>query len=250
MGYSIKQLAELAGVTTRTLRWYERQGLLEPRRETNGYRSYSSDEVARLHQILLYRELGFELKEIAELLDENGEDLLSRLKWQLSALKERREHIDALISNVKRTISAQEKGGSMSDSERFEVFKQKALEENERKYGEEIRAKYGEKAVSDSNAKFAAMTDEQHGQMEQLNAELAETLKAAIAEGDPKGETARKLAEMHKRWLLYYWPSYTVEQHRGVTQMYVEDERFKKYYDEIVAGGAQFLRDAVWAWAE
>lgn len=250
MGYSIKQLSELAGITTRTLRWYERQGLLEPRREANGYRLYSSDEVARLHQILLYRELGFELKEIADLLENDDENLLSRLKWQLCALEERKEHIDALIANVKRTIAAQEKGGSMSDSERFEAFKKKALDENESKYGEEIRGKYGERVVNESNARFAALTEEQHDEIEQLNVELVETLKAAVADGDPKGETARRVAEMHKRWLMYYWPSYTVEQHRGVTQMYVEDERFKKHYDDIVDGGARFLRDAVWAWTE
>jgi NADH:ubiquinone oxidoreductase subunit 5 (subunit L)/multisubunit Na+/H+ antiporter MnhA subunit len=95
-----------------------------------------------------------------------------------------------------------------------------------------------------------ALTKEQHEEIEKLSEELATTLKAAVAAGDPTNELAQKLAEMHKRWLLYYWPAYSIEQHRGVTEMYVNDERFKKYYEDIVVGGAQFLRDAVWAWTD
>ncbi len=248
MSYSIKQLSDIAGISKRTLRWYEQQGLLEPIREHNGYRKYGSDEVKRLQQILLYRELGFELKDMPELLDKNGIGLLEKLKWQLGALKKRKDHIEALIKNVEATIKAEEKGLTMKDEERFKAFKQKTLEENEQKYGKEIREKYGEDQVKASNEKFKALTKVQHEELELLNKDIATTLKAAVQTGDVESELAKQVVEMHKSWLMFYWPSYSPEQHRGVTQMYVEDERFKKYYEDIVEGGAQFLRDAVWAW--
>jgi hypothetical protein len=78
-----------------------------------------------------------------------------------------------------------------------------------------------------------------------LAADVIETLKAAVAEGDPAGELAQKAADLHRQWLCYYWDSYSKEAHAGVARMYVEDERFKAYYDEKQPGGAEFLRDAI-----
>ncbi len=252
--YSIKKLADIAGVSTRTLRWYEQQGLLRPKREANGYRTYGEEEVKRLQQILLYRELGFELKDIVELLSKDlstsKDDLITKLTWQLQALKERRTQLDALIANVERTIAAEKKGTPMSDTERFEAFKQKALEENERKYGTETREKYGEETAAASNAKFAGLSEEQYKNMEQLTEKLHAVLREATAEGDPTSKQAQELAKLHKEWLLFYWPSYSKEQHCSVVQMYVEDPRFKKHYEEVTPGGAEFLRDAVLAWTE
>jgi hypothetical protein len=55
----------------------------------------------------------------------------------------------------------------------------------------------------------------------------------------------QKAADLHKQWSTYYWSEYTTEAHAGLAQMYVDDERFKAYYDEKQPGTAQFLRDAI-----
>lgn len=246
MEYTINKLAKLAGVTTRTLRFYDECGLLPPRRiSSNGYRVYGQSEIDRLQQIMFYRELGVELSEIRRILaakDFAGE---AALQSHLDALKGKREQLDTLITNVEKSIRAMKGEIKMSDMEKFEGFKQKLIDNNEQLYGDEIRAKYGDEAINRSNAKMKGMTKEQYAEIEQLSQELNNTLKAACEQGDPQSELAGKACELHKRWLSFYWDQYSKEAHIGVTQMYVDDPRFTAYYDSIAPDCAVFLRDAV-----
>ena len=133
----------------------------------------------------------------------------------------------------------------MTDREKFEGFKQKLIEDNEQQYGSEIRAKYGDSDINASNARVKGMTKEQYAQIEAISAELHEALRAAVAGGDPAGELAQSACALHKKWLCFFWDSYSAEAHVGVAQMYVDDPRFAAHYDNIVPGGAVFLRDAI-----
>ncbi|NLG10345.1 MAG: MerR family transcriptional regulator [Coriobacteriaceae bacterium] len=250
MYYTTKQLASLAGVSTRTLRWYDKQGLLQPSRQDNGYRSYDSSDVDRLQHILFYREMGLPLEDIHTLLRSESFDATEALYDHLAALKERRAQLDRLIVTVEETIVSKEKGTTMSDAQKFEAFKQKALRENEEKYGEEIREKYGDETVRASNTKFAGLSEEQYQQSEQVRELFEQTLKQAFEQGDCTGAQAVEAAKLHKQWLSFFWPSYSPEAHKGVTQMYVDDERFTQHYDRIAPGITVFLRDSVWAWLD
>jgi len=246
MEYTINRLAKLAGVSTRTLRYYDQCGLLPPKAvRTNGYRIYGETEVNRLQQILYYRELGVELSEIGRILSEKDFDGLSSLQNHLAALREKRARLDLLIGNVQKSISAMKGETTMTDEEKFEGFKEKLISDNERNYGEEIRGKYGDETVDRSNAKLKNMTKEQYGELEALTQELSSTLKAAFEQGDPGSDLAQKACALHKRWLCFYWDHYSKEAHRGVAQMYVDDPRFTAYFDKIAPGCAVFLRDAV-----
>ena len=133
----------------------------------------------------------------------------------------------------------------MSDKEKFEGFKKSMVDANEEKYGDEIRGKYGNRAIDESNAITMGLTLEQYEEEQKLSAEINETLKLAKEQGNPSSELAQKLCDLHKQWLLYSWKQYSKEAHIGLGQMYVEDSRFKDYYDKIVPGGAEFLRDAL-----
>jgi hypothetical protein len=133
----------------------------------------------------------------------------------------------------------------MEDKDKFEGFKQNLIDENERKYGKEARLKYGDSTISKSNEKFGNMTREQYEELTKLGDELAEVLAQAYKTGDPAGPLAQKAADLHRRWLCYFWDSYSPEAHAGVTQMYVDDERFRVQYDKTQPGTAAFLRDAV-----
>lgn len=250
MHYTIKQLADLAGVSTRTLRWYDKQGLLQPSRQDNGYRSYDSSDVDRLQHILFYREMGLSLEDIQTVLRSQGFDANAALRDHLTALTEQRFKLDRLIDAVEKTIVAKERGIPMSDAEKFEAFKQQALQENEEEYGEEIRERYGEETVKASNAKFAGLSEEQYKQSERVRELFEQTLKQAFEQSDCTGDLAVEAAKLHKQWLSFFWPSYSPEAHKGVTQMYVDDERFTQHYDRIAAGITVFLRDAVWAWLD
>ena len=138
----------------------------------------------------------------------------------------------------------------MKDNEKFEGFIRRALEENERKYGKEAREKYGAEAVEKSNQKWLNMTEEQYREFTALSEELIKTLKEAYNTGDPASETAQKAADLHRQWLCFTWPVYSKEAHAGLVQMYVDDERFKEYYDKHQPGLAEFLRDAVMIYTE
>lgn len=246
MEYTINKLAKLAGVSTRTLRYYDELGLLSPARvSSNGYRIYGQKEIDRLQQILFYRELGVSLEEIRNILASKDFDGLSALESHLTALLARREQLNLLVANVEKTIKTMKGEMIMSDQEKFEGFLQNLVDHNEHQYGEEARTKYGDERVNRSNAKVLNMSKEQFTELERLTEDLNETLKAAFEQGDPVSELAQKACELHKKWLCFYWDDYSKEAHKGVTQMYVDDPRFTAYYDKISPGCAAFLRDAV-----
>ena len=251
MEYTIKKLSELAGVSRRTLRYYDEIGILKPARiNSSGYRIYGKKEIDILQQILFYRELGFNLDSIKKIIHTPDFDEINALKQHHNQLLARRQQIDTLIYNVEKTISSKEGRIKMRDEEKFEGFKKKLIEDNEKEYGKEIREKYGEEAVKKSNQQFMNMTEEQYNELKELEKKVFETLKEAYKTGNPEGELGQKTAELHKKWITFCWGSYNPEAHANLTQMYVDDERFRAYYDKEQAGSAVFLRDAVKIYTE
>lgn len=246
MEYTISQLAKMAGVTTRTLRYYDQCGLLRPKTvASNGYRMYGQAEIDRLQQIMFFRELGVELSEIERVLADENFDELTALQNHLITLKEKRDRLDVLINNVQKSISVMKGAATMSNEEKFEGFKEKLISDNEQKYGEEIRKKYGNDIIDNTNTKLKNMSKEQYSKLETLTEEFHNTLKQACAQGDPGSKLAQRACELHKQWLCFYWQNYSKEAHIGVTQLYVDDPRFTTYYDNLMPGCASFLRDAV-----
>ena len=138
----------------------------------------------------------------------------------------------------------------MYDKEKFEDIKQSLIDENEKKYGAEIRGEYGDEVINTSNARLKGLTQEQYNEAEQLRHAYEETLKAAFEMGDPSGETARNACDLHRQWLCKFYPEYSKEYHKGLGDMYAADERFKGYYERIVTGCAEFLRDAIYFYCE
>ena len=245
MEYSINKLAKMSGTTTRTLRYYDQCGLLIPARISNGYRIYGQAEVDRLCQILFYRELGMPLEEIKNILSDENFNYETALRGHLLALVAKRNRLDQLICNVEKNIQAKRGEIIMSDKEKFQGFINSLVDENEEKYGDELREKYGEDAVDNSNAKVLGMTPEQYAGVERIREEYEGALREAFAQGDPSSEIAQKACALHRQWLCFFWPEYSKEAHMGIADMYVDDSRFTDYYDKIVPGCADFLRDAV-----
>ncbi len=250
MEYTVQKLAKLAGISPRTIRFYDEIGLLKPARvSASGYRIYGGQEVDVLQQILFYREMGLELSAIGQVIKAPAFDRMAALKAHLAALEDQKARVDRLIHTVRQTIESEEGGKKMKDKEKFEGFKRELIQENERKYGEEIREKYGADTVARSNAKMMNMTKEAYDTMQALSAQVLEKLRDAVKAGlAPHGDTGKEIALLHKQWLTFTWPEYKKEAHLGLAQMYLDDARFTAYYDKEVPGCAQFLRDAVHAW--
>jgi len=246
MEYTVQKLGRLAGVSTRTLRYYDELGILKPARiNSSGYRIYEEPEVNKLQQILFYRELGVRLEYIRDIIAAPSFNAAKALKDHRQSLLEKRAQLDLLLANVDKSIAAIEGRNTMADKEKFAGFKQQLIDENEQKYGKEIRQKYGDATVNASNDKVKNMTKEQYDAVTKLAEQVQETLSAAFKTGDPAGELAQKAADLHRQWLCYYWGSYSKEAHAGLAQMYVDDERFTAFYDKEQPGTAAFLRDAI-----
>ena len=231
MEYSIQELSRLSGVTTRTLRWYDQIGLLKPSRVAeSGYRYYGRAEVDRLQDTF---------------------DRLAALRSHLATLEAERERLEQLIWSVKDTIGAEERNEIMSDEQKFEAFKQRAVAHNEEVYGAEIRAKYGDQEVDEANAAVMNLTQAQYQEWTDLGREIQERLEAAVqAELSPEGEEGKEITALHRQWLTITGNRYDPVRHRGIAELYVMDERFTAYYDKQVPGCARFLRNAVAHWVK
>lgn len=246
MDYTINKLARLAGISTRTLRYYDEIGLLRPpRMNSSGYRYYGQAEVDKLQQIMFYRELGFKLHTIGKILEAPDFNRAAALAEHREQLLVKKQQLEVLIANVEKTMAAQEGRCNMSDREKFEGFKQKLIDDNESEHGQEIREKYGEEAVESSYRKLKSMSAAQYAAFEKLTEQVNEAIRRAYEDGDPGGELARQACELHKQWIMQSWSQYSPQAHLALVQMYVDDERFTAYYDKIAPGCAVFLRDAM-----
>lgn len=246
--YTVGQLAKISGVSTRTLRYYEELGLLMPRRMSNGYRVYSPADVDTLQQILLFRSCGVELEEIRCMLAAPRFDAPAALRHHLKTLSAQKDELEILIATVEKTIASLEGRYDMTDKERFEGLKRKAVEDNERTYGREARERYGDDVIDAANKKLLAMDEGEWTDVQALGEAIIEQLKAAMATGDAHGAEAQELARMHAAWIKAHWPegAYSREAHLGLAGGYLADERFTAFYDNVAGEGAtQFLRDAL-----
>lgn len=252
MEYNISQLSKLSGVSARTLRYYDEINLLHPSRTNEaGYRFYGDKEVNLLQQILFYRERGLSLEKIRFILYDENFDMLKALNEHLTELENRRERLSKLIDTVKDTIASVKGEFIMRDSEKFEAFKKDIVDQYEKLYGEEAREKYGDSEVNMAVNKVLSLSKEDYEKFQTLGKKVMEALKAAvISKASPESETGRSVASLHKEWLGYSWKDYTEQKHKGVVSLYVQDERFKKYYDREQNGCADFLLAAVDFWAE
>ena len=139
----------------------------------------------------------------------------------------------------------------MGEHEAFTALKRHAVEKNERVYGREARERYGDDAVDAANERLVSLSRDEWGEKDQLEQAIKKQLRAAMATGDPAGEPARELARMHARWIALHWGEgrYSREAHRGLTQMYLADDRFRAYYDTAAGEGAtEFLVAALEAY--
>ena len=252
MEYNISQLSKLSGVSARTLRYYDEINLLHPSRTNEaGYRFYGDKEVNLLQQILFYRERGLSLEKIRFILYDENFDMLKALNEHLTELENRRERLSKLIDTVKDTIASVKGEFIMRDSEKFEAFKKDIVDQYEKLYGEEAREKYGDSEVDMAVNKVLSLSKEDYEKFQTLGKKVMEALKATvISKASPESETGRSVASLHKEWLGYSWKDYTEQKHKGVVSLYVQDERFKKYYDREQNGCADFLLAAVDFWAE
>lgn len=251
MGYTVKQVADLAGVTVRTLHHYDRIGLLKPGSTTDaGYRIYSDADLERLQQILFFRELGFELKRIREILEQPGFDRLHVLRSHRELLLEKRARLEQLVETLDETIAHAERNQAMNHESMFQGFDEGKVEEHIQRYRDEAIENYGRETVEDSERRVRSMSKEGWGRVEAETSEINDTLAGLT---DDHAPDSPEVQEQIQRWyalLNRYFSEYSPEMFRGLGDLYVDDERFTAHYDAVRPGLAAFLRDAMHAFAD
>ena len=251
MRYQTNELAKIAGVSQRTIRFYENEGLLVAQRDPeNNYRSFASDQLDLLQQILFYRELGIPLAQIKQILLAPDFNILQALQQQEQALLAQQTRIAGLLTLVRRTLDYQKGALIMSDQEKFAAFKAAQVTRNEQEYGSEIRQKYGDRQVELANQQWLARSAEDVQQMQQLEQRVFAGLRQLLGQATPDldAAVAQQIFADHRGWLQLAWGAatpYSAVAHRGLAAMYAADPRFAKYYDDAAGPGATALLVAI-----
>lgn len=237
--WTVGGLAELAGVTVRTLHHYDRIGLLRPAALTDsGHRLYSARQLHRLHLIRLYVAAGLPLSQIARILDDPGFDRIHALRQHRDRLTERVAQTRALITNLDQLI----RGEDMAADKMFDGLQPAELEEEARqRWGETDAWKVSKhRTARYTPADWSSMKQE----LEAIEARLAALLAAgAEARGAEAMAAAEQLRQHTDRW---FYPC-SHEMHACLGQSYTDDPRFQAHYDKRAEGLAVFVRDAIQA---
>ncbi|KRE53595.1 MerR family transcriptional regulator [Paenibacillus sp. Soil522] len=240
----VKEVAGLVGISVRTLHHYDEIGLLKPEKITeSGYRLYSDQNLEMLQQILFFRELGYPLKKIKEIVSSPAFNRVEALQLHRRMLQDKRRQLEQMILTIDRTIQHARGEIEMTNEQKFEGF-----DFSSSPYEQEARERWGDEAVDQSNAKLGKMTmqeqEELAGSMNAIYAKLA-----ALRSDSP--ESVHSQAAI-KEWfiLLNQMGSYSLEAFKGLGQMYVDDARFTKNIDKFGEGLALFMRDAMAVYAD
>jgi DNA-binding transcriptional MerR regulator len=243
--FTVKKLSEIAGITPRTLRYYDHIGLLKPSRVgTNGYRYYDRNALLRLQQILFYRELDLPLEQIREILDRPDFNLAGALKSHKAELARRRVRLEHLITTVDDTILHLKGKKEMNDKELFRAFS----DEEQAKMEEEAMRLYDPETVKASNRKWKAYSPEERKRILDEGNALYLEMVAAIPQG-PGSAAAQAGIEHWRRHMDYFWTP-SPDQLIALADHYSLDPRFKTNFDKIDPRLAEFMGQAVRIYVE
>ncbi len=249
MSYSVGQVADLAGVTIRTLHHYDEIGLLSPSgRSLAGYRIYEEPDLERQQQILFYRELGFALEEIVTIVDDPRTDAVGHLRRQRGLLTERIERLRKMVAAIDYEMEVRVMDIKLTPEERLEVFG----DFNPEDHAEEAERRWGDTdAYRQSQRRVSNYTKEDWLKIKAEHDEVAANLATLFESGaTPDSEEAMVAAEAHRRHISRWYYDCSHEIHRGLAKLYVSDERFRANYDALAPGLSEFIRDAIHASAE
>lgn len=240
---TVGAVASLVGVTVRTLHHWDEIGLAVPsERSTADYRLYTAPDIARIHRVLVYRELGVSLEEIAQLLEADAEEATETLLQQRDRLRERIRKLDRMADALDRMAEARREGVLLSAEEQVAIFGADwqpswAVQARERWGDTRQWAQFAERAAERTAEDWRQIAKE----VAALNADLVEALRAG---SEPGSQEANDLAERHRGSIgVYFDCTHSMQVILGQTN--VDDPGFRAHYDGLAPGLAVWLRDAI-----
>lgn len=245
--WTVGPAAQLVGTTVRTLHHYDAIGLVMAGGRTwSGYRMYTVDDLDRLRHVLVYRELGFALDRIRELLDGDVLERSRHLRDQLAVVGSRIDRLQQVRAALEREVEAQMTGTRLTQEEKKELFGDNWLGED---YEAEAEQRWGDTdAWTQSQQRTAGYSKEDWVKIKAETEGVEQAMVALLAAGSPAdGVAAMDLAEQLRQQIVRSFYDCPPQMHAGLGRMYVEDERFAGYYERQAVGLAQFVSTAVQA---
>jgi MerR family transcriptional regulator, thiopeptide resistance regulator len=238
--YTVKKLAELAGVSVRTLHYYDHVGILKPEfRTANGYRHYGEDALVRLQQIMFFRELDFSIEEIQKIMSRPGFSVLDALESHRGLLEKRRERLDDLLATVDRTVKKLKGEIEMSIKDYYKGFSDEQIE----KYRQEAKERWGEETINKSEARVMKMGKEKFAALQREGGAIFQ----AIADNMDKGYDSPEVQVQVAKWRgwLENFHHYSDEALLGLGRAYSEHPDFAAFYNKIHQGLPEFFTKAI-----
>lgn len=244
MAYTVGEVATLAHVSIRTLHHYDELGLLQPsERSEAGYRHYTDEDLDRLQTVLFFKELGFTLEEIRDLVDDPAFDRREALVVQRDLIAEQALRLEAMLGLIDKTLVSLEGGIQMTKEEKFEAFGDFDPSE----YEDEVKERWGEtNAYRESARRTARYTRDDwsrfKAESEEISLAIVALMEAGVEARDPRAMDAVDCARLQiDQW---FYPC-SLEMHAGLADMYIADPRFTATYEKIHVGMACYMHDAI-----
>jgi MerR family transcriptional regulator, thiopeptide resistance regulator len=243
MSFTVGELARLTGLTVRALHHYDEIGLVRPSQRTQaGYRLYDDADVLRLQQVLLFRELGLPLDEIASAIDDAASrELLLRQHREFLVTK--RARIDAMVASLDAALLRLQKGTAMQPDDvktLFDGF-------DPAQYEDEAEQRWGHTdAYRESKRRTQRYGKPEWTEIQRAWSEIYQELAALMRAGTPPADPAAQvLVERHRLHIDRWFYPCSIEMHKGLGAMYVADPRFTANLDKVAPGFARYLADAI-----
>ncbi|MDA7026395.1 MerR family transcriptional regulator [Bacillus sp. CLL-7-23] len=242
----VKEVADLVGISVRTLHHYDEIGLLTPAETTeSGYRLYSNDDLEKLQQILFFRELDFPLKKIKTILESPSYNQYEALQLHRKMLLEKRNRIKLMITTIDKTIQSMKGEIAMTNAEKFAGF-----DFSQDPYEAEARERWGDEVIDKTKAKMATRSKQEQKALAQQFSKIYEKL-AEVRQCAPDSEQAQSAIKEWYQFLNHETGhDYTLESFKGLGQLYICDNRFTKNIDQYGEGLAKFMSEAMTVFAE
>ncbi len=240
MAHTIKDIADLAGVTTRTLRYYDEIGLLSPTfTGENGYRYYDQDSLLRLQQIMFFRELEVPLKDIHLIMSQPDFSIVRALQNHRSALQRRTKRLNKLIDTIDQTIENIKGEWIMTENDYFEGF-------DETHYEDEVKERWGNTPqYAESQRKWGSYSKEQKEAIKAEGGEITIRMVSTDPEASPGDPEIQAAIRDYHAYINKYFYTCEVEFLRDLADMWVQDPRFAVNYERIREGGSEFVQKAI-----
>jgi DNA-binding transcriptional MerR regulator len=249
MAYTVTKLAKLSGVSVRTLHWYDEVGLLKPAYYgSNGYRYYEEKQVLMLQQILFFKELGFELKQIQKIVGRADFDKIVALSSHRTVLQKNLERTQKLIKTIDKTIEHLKGKISMKEEQMFFGFSQ----EKQAEFEKELIGRFGEKvknAVAESRQKVKGWTKGDWDASQKEFDEICKSLMKAVVDGQTvDSEQVKIVIRRHFAWIKQFWTP-TKESYSGHGRFIVESD-LRKAYEHYDQNLPEFISEAIQVFAD